>query len=325
MLTYPQAILFGIVQGITELFPISSLGHSVVLPRLLGWDIDQSAPFFLTFLVLTHLATAIVLLLFFRKDWVRIVTGLLRSLKEREIRSSDSDAKLAWLLIVATIPAGVLGLLLEEPLQKLFASPQLVAFVLILNGLLLLGAEKLQRRTRKIQHVLSSRPSVARGEIPNPKTAQNGSLFDQILGMRFFGFAQNDNSKSDERIAKLSWMQAVVVGLLQAIALIPGFSRTGASLTGGLLNGLSHEDAARFSFLLATPIIGAAAVLKLSELVGNMDMNTFGPMLVGAIFAGIFAYLSVKFLVKYFETKKMWPFGVYCIVVGAVLSVLFLR
>jgi undecaprenyl-diphosphatase len=284
MLTYFQAIIFGIVQGVTELFPISSLGHSVVLPRLLGWHLNQNAPFFLTFLVITHTATAFVLVLFFWKDWKRIVAGLFRSLKEREIKSSDADAKLGWLLIVATIPAGILGLLLEEPLQKLFASPRLVAFVLILNGCMLLLAETLRARRKH----------------------EKSSL-----------------KKSDERIATMTWWQAIKIGLLQSIALIPGFSRTGASLTGGLLNGLSHEDAARFSFLLATPIIGAASVLKLSELPGNTDPKTFGPMLVGAIFAGIFAYLSVKFLVKYFETKKLFPFGVYCIGVGLVLSMLF--
>jgi len=282
-MTYLQAIIFGIVQGVTELFPISSLGHSVVLPKILGWHINQQAPFFLTFLVFTHTATALVLFLFFWKDWKRIILGLFRSLREREIRRSDTDARLAWLLIVATIPAGVLGLLLEDPLQNLFAAPQLVAFTLILNGVMLLAAEKLQRRKKEA----------------------------------------HSEKESDTRIAKLNWLQAVIIGLLQSIALIPGFSRTGASLTGGLLSGLSHEDAARFSFLLATPIIGAASVLKLSEVSFGTSRTVIGPMLAGSVFAGIFAFLSVKFLVKYFETKKLWPFGMYCIVIGVVLSLVF--
>lgn len=283
MLTYTQAILFGLLQGITELFPISSLGHSVVLPKLLGWNIDQNAPFFLTFLVATHTATALVLFFYFFKEWKLILAGLVRSLKEREIKESDADAKLGWLLVVATIPAGVFGILFEDIFKKLFADPKLVAGMLILNGVMLGGAELL-RRSRKDQNV---------------KTLSN------------------------DRLAKLTWYQAIKIGLLQSIALIPGFSRTGATLTGSLLVGLSHEDSARFAFLLATPIIGAASVLKLPELAGKADRAVLLPVFIGAITAGIGAYFSVKFLMKYFETKTLTPFAVYCSVVGAVLSVLF--
>jgi undecaprenyl-diphosphatase len=282
MLNYFQAIIFGAVQGVTELFPISSLGHSVILPKLFGWNIDQKDPFFLTFLVATHVATAIVLFLFFWKDWKRIFAGIFRSLKEREISEHDSEAKMGWLLIVGTIPAGILGLLFEDPLKALFASPQLVAGVLILNGCMLYIAELLRRRK---------------------KDPANGS---------------------DKRIAKLTWFQTVKIGLLQCLALIPGFSRTGAAITGGLLVGLTHEDAARFSFLLATPIIGAAAVLKLPELLTPAEMNNIGPTLVGALSAGIFAYFSVRFLTKYFETKRLTPFAVYCVTIGVIVSLLFL-
>lgn len=285
MFSYFQAIVFGILQGVTELFPISSLGHSVILPKILGWHINQNDPFFLTFLVATHTATALVLFLFFLKDWKRIVIGILRSLKDREIKETDHDAKLGWLLIAATIPAGILGLLLEEPLKTLFASPQLVAFVLILNGLLLFGAEQLRKRN-----------------ITSHKT---------VVG-------------SDERIAKLSIVQAIKVGLLQCIALIPGFSRTGATITGSLWVGLSHEDAARFSFLLATPIIAAASILKLPELVTTSEKIYTGQILTGAIMAGLAAYFSVRFLTKYFETKKLTPFAIYCGVVGVIVSLLFL-
>lgn len=285
MFSYFQAIIFGLVQGITELFPISSLGHSVILPRLLGWHIDQSASFFLTFLVATHTATALVLFLFFLKDWKRIIIGIIRSLKEREIKKSDHDAKLGWLLIVGTIPAGILGLLFEEPLKILFASSQLVAFVLVLNGLLIFGAEKLRKRNISLNQT---------------------------------------EQESNKRIAKLTWFQVIKVGLLQSIALIPGFSRTGASMTGGLLVGLTHEDAARFSFLLATPIITAASLLKLPELTITAENKFLGQILVGAFVAGLSAYFSVRFLVKYFETKKLTPFAIYCMVVGVLLSVLFL-
>ena len=282
MLTYLQAIIFGLLQGVTELFPISSLGHSVVLPRLLGWNIDQNAPFFLTFLVATHTATALVLFFYFFNEWKRIIAGILRSFKEREIKETDADAKLGWLLVVATIPAGILGLLFEKTFKNLFSNPQLVAGMLILNGVLLFGAELLRKKRKE-------------------QTA----------------------SHSTQRIAKLTWAQAIKIGILQCIALIPGFSRTGATLTGSLLVGLSHEDAVRFSFLLATPIIGAASVLKLPELAGATDRAVLIPVLIGAITSGIAAYFSVKFLTKYFETKTLTPFAVYCSVVGALLSILF--
>ncbi len=285
MFSYFQAIVFGLIQGITELFPISSLGHSVILPRLLGWHIDQNAPFFLTFLVATHTATVLVLFLFFWKDWKQIIVGLFRSLKEREIKETDHYAKLGWLLIVGTIPAGILGLLLENPLKTLFASPQLVACILILNGILLFGAERLRNK--------------------------NIDIHQTAIG-------------SDVRIAKLTWLQAIRVGILQCIALIPGFSRTGATITGSLLVGLSHEDAVRFSFLLATPIIAAASFLKLPELATTTENNFLGQIIVGAIAAGIAAYFSVKFLTKYFETKKLTPFAIYCVGVGIILSLLFL-
>ncbi|HSW97397.1 MAG TPA: undecaprenyl-diphosphate phosphatase [Candidatus Saccharimonadales bacterium] len=285
MFTYFQAIIFGLVQGITELFPISSLGHSVILPKLLGWHINQNDQFFLTFLVATHTATAVVLFFFFWRDWKRIFVGFIRSLKEREINDSDADAKLAWLLVVATIPAGILGLLFEDSLKKLFASPQLVAAILVVNGGMLFGAELLRRKN-----------------LQRKQTEQG----------------------SDKRIAKLTWMQAVKVGLLQSISLLPGFSRTGASITGSLLVGLSHEDAARFSFLLATPIIGAASLLKLPELLTPQASKSLGPTLVGTLAAGIAAYFSVKFLTKYFETKKLTPFAIYCAIVGGLVSLLFL-
>lgn len=283
MLTYFQAIIFGVLQGTTELFPISSLGHSVVLPKLLGWNIDQNAPFFLTFLVATHTATALVLFVYFFKDWKRIITGIFRSLKEREIKESDADARLGWLLVVATIPAGILGILFEKTFAALFSNPQLVAGVLFLNGILLFAAETLRRKHKE----------------------------------------ENKQTGSNKSIAKLTWAQAVKIGLLQSIALIPGFSRTGATLTGSLLVGLSHQDAARFAFLLATPIIGAASVLKLPELAGTTENGVILPVLIGAITSGVAAYFSVKFLTKYFETKTLTPFGIYCCVVGIALSVLF--
>jgi len=267
--------VLGLLQGVSELFPISSLGHSVILPRLLGWDIHQNDKYFLTFLIATHLATALVLLGFFWRDWVRIVKGLGRSLRDRGIAEDDADAKLGWLLVVGTIPAGILGLALEHKLRSVFASPRSAAFFLILNGFLLYGAELLRRRA--------------------PFTSED----------------------DDARIARqVGWRHAFFVGAAQAIALIPGFSRSGATMGGGLVVGLSHKDAARFAFLLATPIIGAAALLKLPELFGHEGDGVRGQALVGALCSAVTAYLAVRFLMRYFETNSLTPFAVYCLVAG---------
>ena len=275
LITYGQAIFLGALQGVTELFPISSLCHSVILPSLLGWNIHQNDPYFITFLVATHLATALVLLGFFWRDWVRIVKGIGRSLRDRQIAPNDTDAKLGWLLVIGTIPAGLLGLLLEHKLRHVFASPESASIFLALNGLLLFGAEALRRRSVQVE--------------------------------------QDD----DARIARqMGWFGAIGVGAAQALALIPGFSRSGATMGGGLLVGLSNKDAARYAFLLATPIIGAAAVLKLPELFGHQGDGVRGQALVGALFSAATAYLAVRFLMRFFETNTLIPFAVYCLLAG---------
>jgi undecaprenyl-diphosphatase len=279
-ITYFQAAILGLLQGVSELFPVSSLGHSVILPSLFGWNIHQNAPYFLTFLVALHLATALVLLAFFWNDWVRIIKGLGRSLRDREV--TDPDAKLGWLLVLGTIPAGILGLLLQDSLRKLFASPEYASIFLALNGLMLYGAEQLRRRA--------------------PVAAED----------------------DDERIAKtVGWWQAFTVGAAQSIALIPGFSRSGAAMGGSLLVGLSHKDAARFAFLLATPLILAAAVLKLPELAGSEGNGVRGQALVGALCAALTAWLSVRFLMRYFETRTLMPFAIYCGCAGVACAIYF--
>jgi undecaprenyl-diphosphatase len=283
LITYPQAIALGLLQGVSELFPVSSLGHSVILPKLLGWNIHQNDPYFITFLVATHLATALVLLGFFWRDWVRIFKGLGRSLRDREIAEEDVDAKLGWLLVIGTIPAGILGLLLEHTLRSAFASAKSASLFLALNGLLLYGAELLRRR------------------------------------------APQAEADDDARVAKqVSWRGAFLVGAAQAIALIPGFSRSGATIGGGLLVGLSHKDAARFAFLLATPIIGAAAVLKLPELFGPDGNGVRGPALAGALCSAVTAYFAVRFLMRFFETNTLTPFAIYCFLAGSACLVYFL-
>src|SRR6185312_303035 len=284
-ISYFQAIVLGLLQGVSELFPISSLGHSVVLPRVFGWNIHQNDDYFLSFLVATHCSTAVVLLLFFLKDWARIVKGLGRSLRDRYIAPDDTDAKLGWLLVVSTVPAGLLGLLLEHPLRSLFASTETAAIFLFVNGLMLFGAEALRRR------------APVRSE---------------------------ESIRSDEVISRtLSFREALGIGAAQALALIPGLSRSGASMGGGLLSGLSNEEAARFAFLLATPIIGAAGVLKLPELMGSTGDGVRGQALVGAIAAGITTWFAVRFLLRFFETNRLTPFGIYCLAAGIVLAVAF--
>jgi len=283
-ITYFQAILLGLLQGFSELFPISSLGHSVILPQLLGWNIHQNDPYFITFLIATHLATAIVLFIFFFRDWMRIFAGMWRSLADRQIAPDNHDGKLGWLLVVGTVPAGLLGLLFQDSLRTVFASAQSAAFFLMLNGVMLYGAERLRRRAPVVE--------------------------------------TSDPLASDERISgETSYRDAVGIGAAQAIALIPGFSRSGASMAGGLLTGLSNEDAARFSFLLATPIIGAAALLKLPDLFGATGDGVRGQALAASLASALTAWFSVRFLVKYFETNRLTPFAIYCFVAGLASSI----
>jgi undecaprenyl-diphosphatase len=282
LISYPRAIVLGLLQGVSELFPISSLGHTVILPGLLGWNIHQNAPYFLSFLVATHLATAIVLFGFFWRDWVRILKGIGRSLRDRGIAPGDADAKLGWLLVVGTIPAGIIGLLLQDTLRKAFASSSTAAAFLIANGVLLYGAELLRRR------------------------------------------APQSDSDDDARISgQVSFRDGFLVGTVQSLALIPGFSRSGAAMGGGLLVGLSNRDAARFAFLLATPLIGAAAVLKLPQLFGPDGDGVRGQALVAALCSAVTAYLAVRFLMRYFETQTLSPFAVYCLLAGVGATIYF--
>jgi undecaprenyl-diphosphatase len=278
MLSYLQAVILGILQGISELFPISSLGHSILLPAVLGWTIDQNANYFLTFLVATHFATATVLFFLYWSDWVRIISGILRSIRQRST-VFDPDAKLGWLLVIGTVPAGIVGILFQKQVQELFTSPSYVASFLALNGALLYAAEFLRTKAKS-----------------------GGSVLDP-----------------DQRIAaEVSWRQSAGVGVMQVLALLPGFSRTGSTIAGALMVGLAHEDALRFSFLLATPIIAAAAALKLPALFASRDASAIEAALLGATCAAIAAYLSVKFLTKYFETRTLTPFAIYCLLSGLI-------
>jgi undecaprenyl-diphosphatase len=285
MLSLLQAAILGVLQGISELFPISSLGHSIILPTLLGWTIDQKANYFLSFLVATHFATAAVLFFFYWDDWLRIIRGIARSIGRGGL-VADPDAKLGWLLVIGTLPACAFGIIFQRRLQQLFASPSNVAAFLALNGILLYIAELLRARAR----------------------------------------GADDIRDGDQRLAaEVSWGQSAKVGLMQVLALLPGFSRTGSTIAGGLMVGLAHEDAVRFSFLLATPIIAAAAVLKLPVLFASGNATAIEAALLGAICAAIASYLSVRFLTAYFRTRTLTPFAIYCLLFGCASLVLLRR
>lgn len=289
---YAQAIILGLIQGVTELFPVSSLGHSVILPQLFGWTSvvaaqSASESYFLAFLVGLHVATALALALFYRDQWFRIVRGLIRSLRRRQIETADE--RLGWLLVVATIPAGMVGLVLEHPLRVLFATPVAAAGFLIVNGFVLLGGEWIRRRAQ-VRAVVAAHEQTAAG---------------------------------DRRLDTLEFREAGVVGVAQVFALLAGISRSGITMVAGLVRGLDHQDAARFSFLLATPIILAAGVYKLPDLLGPNGDGVRGQVLAGSTAAGVAAYLSVRFLSRYFAHRTLLPFAVYSLVAGVLALIRF--
>jgi undecaprenyl-diphosphatase len=317
-LTYPEAIVIGLLQGVTELFPVSSLGHSVLIPAIIGgkWARDLSltaadSPY-LTFLVAVHVATAVALVVFFRHDWVRIIKGLIGSIRERRIETVDQ--RLAWMLVAATIPVGIAGLVLEHALRAGLGKPVPTSIFLILNGILLASVEKLRHRApaagghagEPVRVPVEGRPGT--GQVYASTVALSGPAAPELQ--------HAVDMASDQRLAAQSWKQAVLIGAAQILALFPGISRSGSTMAVGLLRGLSHEDAARFAFLLATPVILAAGVLKLPELAGSEGRSVLGPVLVGSLVAGVAAFISLRFLTKYFETRTLNPFAIYCVIAG---------
>jgi undecaprenyl-diphosphatase len=409
--TYFQAVVIALIQGVTELFPVSSLGHSVLVPAWFGgsWQslvtqsstADSGSSFYLAYIVALHCATALALLWFFRADWVRIIRGLLRSLpasarlslRARRPRLSvlDKDERLAWMIIFATIPVGLVGLALEHAFRTLFAKPAAAAVLLFVNGLILLGAEALRRsaalRKQAGAPSVMARPAQAYApagqpwEAPAPgypAASGYGPPAPQQPGYPRPGYPQDpgyranpgypggpgypgaqgypagaprppayppapdsrgahgshrapsggrgaadiaEAERSDERIAKLSYKDAILIGSAQILALLAGISRSGVTMAGGLWRGLDNEDAARFAFLLATPVILAAGVLKVPSLAGPAGAHIHGQVAVGFIVCAVAAYISVRFLLRWFQTKTLTPFAVYCLAFG-LLSVL---
>jgi undecaprenyl-diphosphatase len=294
-LSWLEASVIGALQGVSELFPISSLGHSVLLPAVIGgqWarDLNVSTPEspYLAFIVGLHVATAIALIIYFWRDWLRIIHGLVTSIARREVTTDDQ--RLAWLLILATIPVGIVGLLAEHWFRTTLAKPNPTAVFLIINGVLLIFAERLRRRDQ--------------------------SLDSTYVDERVTG------PESDARLAGQSEPQALMIGSAQILSLAPGISRSGIAMVAGLLRGLSREDAARFSFLLATPVILAAGALKIGDLFGPLGNGIRGQVLLASVLSGVGAYLSVRFLTRYLANKSLRPFGAYCIAAGVACLIVF--
>ena len=281
-MTLPQALFMGLLQGATELFPVSSLGHAVLIPSLLHWRFKQSDPSFVPFLVLLHLGTAGALLVIYRNDWVSIIKGFFTAAVRGRIETQPE--RLAMLLMVGTIPAAILGVFLESRIKSLFASPYVAAGFLVVNGVLMLGFEQLRRRAER-RAALASQPRAVQEE----------------------SFAEAE---------RISFRAAALVGACQALAFLPGISRSGVTIGGGLLAGLRHQEAARFSFLLATPVILGAGVIEVPQLFsGRVPV---GEYIGGAILSGVAAYASARFLLRYFRSGRLDPYGWYCVAAGLV-------
>jgi undecaprenyl-diphosphatase len=308
--TYLEAIVIGALQGVSELFPVSSLGHSVLLPALIGgqWagDLNVTAKHspYLAVLVAMHVATALGMMIYFRKDWVRIISALLSSARTRRI--STSDQRLAWLLVLATIPVGIAGLALAGFLQSVLGKPIPSAIFLALNGVVLYVVELKQRTTQS--------PKTA---TPNADTDPASARTIDFSTQETMVLTEVDPERAaDHRLAKLSVREAMLIGGAQSLALLPGISRSGITIVAGLYRGLRHDLAARFAFLLATPVILAAGVLKVPELFSSANRMVLGPAAVGSLVAGVAAYFSTRFLTSYFESRTLKPFAIYCAVVG---------
>jgi undecaprenyl-diphosphatase len=332
-LTYPEAIVIGALQGVTELFPVSSLGHSVLIPAIIGgsWgaDLNVSTPEspYLAFIVGLHVATAAALLVFFWRDWVRIVRGFFTSVRYRRVQGPDE--RLAWMIIIGTIPVGIAGLLLEHTFRTVLGRPEPAAIFLMVNGVILYGAERLRRRAAApapratpvragvYQSTNAGEPSGAvnaggAADAADPSEAARPGA-DRAPDL---GHGGAEDVESDHRIANQPVPATTLVASAQILALLPGISRSGVTMAAGLLRGLSHEDAARFSFLLATPVILAAGALKVKDLFGPLGVGIHGQVLAGSLASGVGAYLAVRFLTRYFTTRTLTPFAIYCALAG---------
>lgn len=308
-LTYLQAVVIGIVQGIAEMFPVSSLGHTVLIPALIGgsWGrlvTQESTPEspYLAFVVGLHLANAVALLVYYRATWVRIIAAFFRSLARRRVDTPDE--RLAWLVVIATIPVGLLGLLLEHPFRVLFAKPLAAAAFLFLNGLILLAGERQHRRM------------LARARVEDPEAAREMEFDESRADVAM-------DAQARRSLSRLSVRTAALVGLLQSTALLAGISREGVTMVAGMTRGLNREDALRFAYLLSTPVIFAAGILKVPDLTGQLGNGIRGQVAVGSVVAVVVSLIALRVLLRYFRTRTLTPFAVYCLLMGGACLVRF--
>ena len=321
-LTYLEAAVVGLIQGVSELFPVSSLGHNVLIPALIGgsWatDLNVARPEspYLAFIVGMHVATAIALLIYFWRDWIRIIGGFFSSI--RHMRVETVNERLAWMLIVATIPVGLAGLLFEHAFRVLFGKPILAAVFLIVNGLILFSGERFRpRSSMEADEAIAAQRE--RGLSEGRQGAGRHASGQQAVRQEEMTLAV----QADQRLSTMGIWRALLIGATQILALFAGISRDGITMVTGMARGLSREDAARFAFLLATPVILAAGVLKIPDLMGPLGKGIHGQILLGSLLSGIGAYVSVRFLVKYFQTRTLTPFAIYCAAFG-VASIIYL-
>jgi undecaprenyl-diphosphatase len=347
-LTFLESGVVGLIQGVSEMFPVSSLGHNVLIPAIVGgsWardlNVSSAESPYLAFIVGLHVATAIALLVYFWRDWVRIIGGFFSSVRDRSIETADQQ--LAWMIILATIPVGLVGLTFEHTFRVLFAKPILAGIFLLVNGLILIAGERYRTRASLAadaevasarepvaaalpvrEHALAE-PAVLGPGMTEPmlhRTADAAPVRGRHGGQAERAAELADARRADLRLASMGYPKAVLIGSAQILALLAGISRDGVTMVTGMARGLSREDAARFAFLLATPVILAAGALKIPDLMGPLGNGIRGQILFGSVLSGLGAYLSVRFLLRYLRTRTLTPFGVYCLIAG-LASVIYL-
>ena len=351
-LTYAEAGIVGLIQGVTELFPISSLGHSILIPALVGgqWaqDLSVSAPNspYLAFIVGLHVATAIAMIIYFRRDWARIIVAFFASVGHvlrpepgtRRWEPQNTDQMLAWMIILATIPVAIAGALLQHLFTHVFSRPVLTSCFLFVNGLILLGGERMRRRGAQTEaEQIAADTAMARERqravvgagAPGAGGRGAGGRDADGLGPGSSGrhssgprAARQQEAylavEADRRLTGIGFRGGLLLGSSQILALLPGISRDGIVMVSGMFKGLTRQDAARFSFLLSAPVIFAAGVFKLPDLTGPLGHGIRGPVLFGSLLSGIGAYLSLRFLVRYFSdpSRTLTPFAIYCLAAG---------